>query len=297
MLGLDRDQYYVLKKLKKEDQIELMRSWFLQRFTDPVHNSPYESAEGGYIWIYGGPFSSEEILSDEFGKFVKDDIIFELSKDLDSGCEQWTRTTNYDDELYPHDYAEQFFDKDQKVKDLYSLLEANLNSVGKLTDEIPSLNGNEKKFALMMNFSFCITLLETYLSDVFAVQVLNEQYLMERYLKSDKNLSAEKFSLSQLFEKSNEVDSIVRKRISETSFHNMATVNSLYKNVLNVELGDIENLLKLVSKRHDFIHRGGKNVDGVEVVTSIEEIYSLIETVKKLSLKIRDQIDKNSILF
>ena len=32
-------------------QLKLMREWFLANYEDPAHSLPYESREGGYIWI------------------------------------------------------------------------------------------------------------------------------------------------------------------------------------------------------------------------------------------------------
>lgn len=43
-----------------EFQIEVMRTWFFQRYQDPVHECPYISDEGGYLFIYGGPTMQEK---------------------------------------------------------------------------------------------------------------------------------------------------------------------------------------------------------------------------------------------
>lgn len=37
--------------LSPEEQMEYMEEWFRQRYEDPAQRTPYESAEGGYIWI------------------------------------------------------------------------------------------------------------------------------------------------------------------------------------------------------------------------------------------------------
>jgi len=34
----------------------MMADWFLANFENPAECTPYESAEGGYQWIWGGPY-------------------------------------------------------------------------------------------------------------------------------------------------------------------------------------------------------------------------------------------------
>lgn len=40
-----------LRRKRKKTKTEVMRSWFLSNYEDPAENTPYESAEGGYIYI------------------------------------------------------------------------------------------------------------------------------------------------------------------------------------------------------------------------------------------------------
>jgi hypothetical protein len=38
--------------LSQDEAAELIKDWFLQNFEDPAHHTPYESAEGGYEYIW-----------------------------------------------------------------------------------------------------------------------------------------------------------------------------------------------------------------------------------------------------
>jgi hypothetical protein len=51
----------------REEKIERMVAWFFENFEDPAERTPYESAEGGYIYIWGVTDAREE-LSDAFYK-------------------------------------------------------------------------------------------------------------------------------------------------------------------------------------------------------------------------------------
>lgn len=50
----------------RENRIEQMVDWFFENFQDPANSLPYESAEGGYIWIDGGPYDASEQIGDQF---------------------------------------------------------------------------------------------------------------------------------------------------------------------------------------------------------------------------------------
>ena len=49
--------------LERETQVKVMEPWFYQNFEDPAEKTPYVSAEGGYQWIWGGPYDASEVLS------------------------------------------------------------------------------------------------------------------------------------------------------------------------------------------------------------------------------------------
>jgi hypothetical protein len=49
--------------LDREGAIEAIVEWFGENFQDPVHEMPYNSREGGYQYIYGGPYDAAEEVS------------------------------------------------------------------------------------------------------------------------------------------------------------------------------------------------------------------------------------------
>jgi hypothetical protein len=55
-----------LKRAGRERQKEYMHHWFHRNFEDPVQETPYNSQEGGYLYIWGGPYDAREQLYDEF---------------------------------------------------------------------------------------------------------------------------------------------------------------------------------------------------------------------------------------
>ena len=70
--GITREEF---AKLAGDDQVEYMVAWFHRYYEDPVHGMPYQSREGGYQYIYGGPYDAESELSNEFGTAAKDEAL------------------------------------------------------------------------------------------------------------------------------------------------------------------------------------------------------------------------------
>jgi hypothetical protein len=86
-----------LKRLGREKQLEYMRFWFEDHYADPVHEMPYNSREGGYQFIHGGPYDAGDELSGEFGSIVAEERIQELADELvsETGVSDWAPTSNH----------------------------------------------------------------------------------------------------------------------------------------------------------------------------------------------------------
>lgn len=83
----------------RERQKEYMRHWFHQNFEDPAHETPYNSGEGGYLYIWGGPYNAHEQLFDEFGSLVSEDRIEEAANELEGedGIYDWAPGRDHPD--------------------------------------------------------------------------------------------------------------------------------------------------------------------------------------------------------
>ncbi|MEO8592699.1 MAG: DUF262 domain-containing protein [Candidatus Solibacter sp.] len=76
------------------DIVDRMIRWFFENYEDPANGVPYESAEGGYQYIAGGPYDAEEVLSEEFDDLP--DLLIEaaLQRIHSSGWE-WVKIGQY----------------------------------------------------------------------------------------------------------------------------------------------------------------------------------------------------------
>ncbi len=92
------------RELNPARRIEVMLQWFHDKYEDPAVRTPYESAEGGYQWIWGGPYDAHEQIGDEFSDIADEDeieaAVDEVEKD---GLVDWAPKPNSDDYDAPED--------------------------------------------------------------------------------------------------------------------------------------------------------------------------------------------------
>ena len=88
----DSDRYIDKDQLKFEDktvQTEIIKNWFFENFENPAISTPFESREGGYIYIWGGPYNAREELENEFEDLVPQDVINIFIDELESESFEW----------------------------------------------------------------------------------------------------------------------------------------------------------------------------------------------------------------
>jgi hypothetical protein len=78
-----------------------MRHWFHENYDQPANSTPWDSEEGGYIYIWGGPYDPREQLEEEFSDMVPNAVIGELGDELFDESSDWTRHPSYEDLRQP----------------------------------------------------------------------------------------------------------------------------------------------------------------------------------------------------
>lgn len=72
-----------------DEAIELMEEWFHANYEDPAMETPYNGREGGYQYVWGGPYNASEELYDAFPD-ASDDLIELASQSIQSdGLFDW----------------------------------------------------------------------------------------------------------------------------------------------------------------------------------------------------------------
>lgn len=280
------DQPVTLEELKtvdSETQKDVMRDWFFSNYEDPVERTPYEGREGGYIYIYGGPYCAEDELGGVFGEYVPDNIINDLVEELESKCFEWTKAYSEDD----YDYS--YFSTILSNTEFYKTFLENFENISVLL-EIKV----EKKSCLHLYrilYASVITVLETFLSDAFINTVLAKPELIRKFVESSSDFKKQKFSLNKLFVKVDNIKSEVGKYLASQMWHNLEKVKLMYRTLGINFPKDIREIIKAIRIRHDIVHRNGKSPGGKETITTKEQVCELMEQVRVLVNHIEDQLD------
>ena len=278
-----------LNKLSKNEQIETMRYWFFSNYENPVDSCPYNGREGGYLYIYGGPYEANEELQTAFGGLTSDDAINDLSAELEEICYEWSGPSN-DPSFYGESDDEHF---DFAGADPYELLCEELCEVGEIMLICSTSPMNERHTARLERilYSNLITLMEVYLQDAFSQKIFSNQDVLKRHVQKSGRYNDIKFPMSALFDKHDTIDLIVKEELSRHLWHDLPKTAKMYNKTLNVTFSDHSKIEEAIGKRHDFVHRNGKNTDGEEIALDKNEISNLIERIREFTAHIDEQIN------
>lgn len=95
-----------LERLSRARQLEYMTAWFAGRYEDPAESTPYNSAEGGYLFIWGGPYDAKDELFNEFGSTIPEDRIDEAVEEVTrDGIVDWAPGHDHPDRQQARDEA------------------------------------------------------------------------------------------------------------------------------------------------------------------------------------------------
>lgn len=282
------DPFDNLTNEDEETQLEEMRNWFFANFQDPVEETPYDSAEGGYIYLYGGPYHADEVLREKFEGKVSDEVLEKLIQEIGNISWEWEgrpKAEDYDD------YAWDTIARSSEQLERYNASVANIRKL-----VAAKIDPAEEQFFLRMLFASVVTVLETYLSDRFVSSMRENPKALKKFVETLPRFRDEGFKLNQIFEKWKGLEHRVRTiLLGEIVWHRLISIRSMFKDTFDVdfpELTDLADLLRGIDIRHDLIHRSGRTKDGVEHMITPEAIEKLIVNADALVTRIEAQNDK-----
>lgn len=274
-----------LKAAEAAVQRSAMEWWFRAHFEDPAVRTPYESAEGGYMWIWGGPYDAKEELENEFGGVVPFDVIEQLSRDLQAENWQWAPRASDDDydELVIGDIAE--------ITDFYDAFCGAVLDIETLL-ETPVKDAIAHRFYRLLYVN-AITALETYLSDAFINTVVNRPSLMRRFIETCPEFQTEKVPLSSVFQAVAEVEKKARTHLTDVVWHRLDRVKNMYRDTLKVEFpADFRKLFQPILIRHDIVHRNGRTKEGLEIEVDAAAVNQLLTEVQAFVIQLDIEMKK-----
>lgn len=271
--------YSELKNLRKSKQIEFMEEWFRDKYEDPVESTPYDSGEGGYIWIYGGPYDAGEELGDEFGQYVDEKLINRLAEHLSDECPYWTLKDKAD-----------FYDEEDYEIGTFGTLRESIKNVSDLSNQTIPNELIAKYYALLL--ANCVSILEAYLFDTFIKKTMDNQENKIKYLHADKSFQEKNIKFCDIYDQYEKIDDMIKDRLFQISWHNLPIVNILYKNTYGLDFDSfLPSMMPFITLRHDIVHRNGKDKEGTDVVVNLTMLEKLIKLVSDLAGFIEERIN------
>lgn len=70
------------------DAVDAIVRWFFENFEDPVHHTPYNGREGGYLYLWG-PYDAREILEEVFEGIAPDDVVMMAIDEIQGDGTEW----------------------------------------------------------------------------------------------------------------------------------------------------------------------------------------------------------------
>ena len=109
-------------------------------------------------------------------------------------------------------------------------------------------------------------------------------------MKGHKDFSKLVIGLSSLYDTIDGIDGIITKTLRDIIYHNLPKVKGIYKDVLDIDLGEIGVLCKCVNTRHDIVHRNGKTKSGDIISIERKDIEELAKAVSDMIENVESQI-------
>lgn len=182
-----------LKRLTIAQQIEVTRHWFSDRYETP-DELPYDSSEGGFQWIWGGPYDAHDALQNEFGGTIADDVIEKVASELADITPEWSGKPS-DGDFYD-DYLAELI---ESGTDPFLTLIASLGEI----ESAAKLKATEKERTTLHKLLFAniVTALETFLGDLFMKTLSQSEHYLEDFVRKTRQFQETNIRLSEIFDR------------------------------------------------------------------------------------------------
>ncbi len=261
-----------LASLEPREQVPLMREWFFANYENPAESLPYESREGGYLWIDGGPYDPHEELHTKFGEFVPEEFIEELADKLHAHCPEWAAQVDLSDDC---SFGPDYITEPEESFDEYQLAMASNRAVL----DVDVLDYVRNTFYGMV-FVNLVTIMETYLSDTFVGLVPSDDRFMRKFVATTPAFKERRLSLAEIYDSLDTISETAARYLGQVVWHRLGVVRSMYRDTLGVSFPErLENLFRATEVRHALVHRNGK----------IKDVY--VEITKEQVEELADEID------
>jgi hypothetical protein len=274
-----------VKRLTQDDQLSLMRHWFDDRY-DPPDELPYDSSEGGFQWIWGGPYDARDVIENEFGGIASDKAIEELVSELRDINFEWSGKPS--DEDFDDDYLADLIDSGT---DPFLTLLGSMNEIESAA-KIKTSAAKQKTLHKLL-FANVITALETFLGDSFMKTLSGSDQYLEDFVFKTPHFRNTEIKLCDIFERFKKIDGEVRSYVLAHNWHMLKESGMMFKRAFDIKFPETPpTIANGIRERHDIVHRNGKTSDGKDGSWDLSKILALNKAILAFSGAIDDQVKK-----
>lgn len=276
-----------LKGVDEPTQMSVMRAWFLQNYENPEENTPYDSGESGYVYIWGGPYAPKEELENEFADIVPSAAIDKVTEGLAALAAEWSGKPGRGDLI-------DYFIKEIVDIEFYANFRIAVLNIAKLIEA--RVDPSVKASLNRLLYANVITALESFLSDAFITTVLDEPTALRKFVETTPEFQKEKIPVSDIYRQMGELREKVSKYLGEMIWHNIPKVKEMYKDTLGIDFPpNLKNVITAITVRHDIVHRNGKTKNGKEHKISLGDLGALLRSVEGIVLQINTELGARKI--
>ncbi|WP_370560999.1 hypothetical protein [Edwardsiella tarda] len=279
-----------LQYISKMDQLEVMRNWFFDNFEDPANSCPYESREGGYAYIYGGPYEASEELQSMFGEYVKFDYIQELVDELQEQCYEWSGNSNNISDWYDDDVYDAVISSGNPFNKFVEGI-GNIKALAKTEQK-----NKHKEHLHGILYTNVITTLETLYVELFISYIDEDDSFLSDFIekgktefKVSKEILTLPFKGEDIEKVRHELIKAIKEHLISVSWHSTSKVVKRYKDTFDINVQKnwpIDFIEMATQKRNHLVHRGGKDKDGNLVLITEQDLDMLLEHASSLGEKL-----------
>lgn len=241
-----------LRNANSHEQLVAICKWFVLRYTDPANGLPYNSQEGGYIWIDGGPYEAREEVEGTFAGLVPDEVLEQAIEIIeDVGIGEWSFA-----EPFEEDYGLHVGDADESIRETRDRIERLLALLGKENQDL-----NRLLFASMLS------ILETYLWQTMS-------FACSYYGVPEKVLAFFEENLTKEWVNRCHLRKLAERRLADVYWLRKDEAASIFKSVLGMKVS-LSNFEQDQLKRHNIVHRFGRDKQGNHIYVSEKDIKEL----------------------
>jgi len=200
---------------------------------------------------------------------------------------------NFYDDIYVEEIPEPYYEDEYEAiitnSEYLETFNQNLNDILQLL-EVKLADPSLVKVFYRQLYVSVIGTMETYLSDAFINTVFKSKNNLKKFFKSFKNFDNQKIPVSKLYDFEENAEKYARKALIDVIYHHLPKVSNMYKSTFGIEFPEIEEIQKAILKRHDFVHRNGKDKEGNEVRIDSLEVQSLVNEIRNFISEIDDKL-------